>query len=144
MNVIFQIPYSLIVDFLNIFPFIPLWLCKNFCRESCILIPLFSAEILSSPVAQWQSVRLPTMGSRVQIPAGDTQKFHKKKFYRVGFYILVIWGPQGVYFEVWRVFLLANYFLFKSVLAWCVRARWGSMNKISFRRIAHATFLGFF
>ena len=42
-----------------------------------------------------------------------------QKFYRLGFYILVIWGPQGVYFEVWRVFLLANYFLFKSVWPWC-------------------------
>ena len=32
-----------------------------------------------------------------------------------GFYTIVFWDPKGVYFEVWKVFFIVNYFLFNSI-----------------------------
>ena len=54
-------------------------------------------------------------------PGWGRQKFTWKKFYRGGFYFSVNLNAYGVYFEVWMVILIVDYFLFKSILAWCDR-----------------------
>ena len=60
-------------------------------------------------------------GGREFKPRWGQTKIHLKKILPSGgFQFLVILNPYTVYFEVWMVVCFANYFLVKSIWAWCV------------------------